>query len=103
MAGQWERSGELCHLTCADTQGGDRKYSVRYSVLSMLTELQPFCVAGVQHLVVLTVILALKIPTVASLHAKLTVPSLVFRGGLAPGPLKSEMLQSLMSHGCVCV
>lgn len=48
----------------------------------MLTELQPLHVAGVQHLAVLTVILALKIPTVASLHAKLTVLSLVFgRGG----------------------
>lgn len=86
MAGQWERSGELCRLTCADTQGGDRKYSVRYSVLSMLTELQPLHVAGVQHLAVLTVILALKIPTVASLHAKLTVLSLVFRGDWLQAP-----------------
>lgn len=73
MAGQWERSGELCCLTCTDAQGGDRKYSVRYSVHSVLTELQPLRIAGVKHLAVLTVILAFKIPTVASLHAKLTV------------------------------
>lgn len=86
MAGQWERSGELCRLTCADTQGGDRKYSMRYSVHSVLTELQLLRVAGVQHLAVLTVILALKIPAVASLHAKLTVPSLVFTGDWLQAP-----------------
>lgn len=86
MAGQWESSGELCRLTCADTQGGDRKYSVRYSVHSVLTELQPLRVAGVQHLAVLTVILAFKIPAVASLHAKLTVPSLVFTGDWLQAP-----------------
>lgn len=60
LAGQWERSRESCRLTCADAQGEDRKYSVRYSVRSVLTELRPLCVAGVQHLAVLTVILAFR-------------------------------------------
>lgn len=53
----------------------------------MLTELQPLRIAGVKHLAVPTVILAFKIPTVASLHAKLTVLSLVFMGDQLQHPL----------------
>lgn len=86
---QWLDSGKglvSCVVSHVQTHRAGTESTERCSVHSVLTELQPLRVAGVQHLAVLTVILALKIPAVASLHAKLTVPSLVFTGDWLQAP-----------------